>query len=188
MFFDRKPANTPPPPDLANLKVTDARVGDLLSITGAGPDFGDLDFKIDRSDQMEAGSRAWVQLSGLWRGHRVYLEVHNEDEVEVFGSYDGRQLTLDAVGLSEEDLADLDARQNQNDFVDYDGKFWLYRFSREIGIFTAGRATGSGFYCWQFQEQDAKRFLSIRKYASEPFAVSFWTKTEPADITVYRGT
>ncbi|HMF78630.1 MAG TPA: hypothetical protein VK604_23440 [Bryobacteraceae bacterium] len=187
MFFDRKPANIHPPEDLANLKITDARVGDVLSVTGAGPDFGDLDFKVDRIDEMEAGSRRWVQLSGAWRAHRVFLEVHNQDDVEVFGNYDGRQLTLDELGLSEDDLAQLDARQNQNDFVDYEGKFWLYRFSREIGIFTAGVATGKGFYVWQFQEQDTKRFLSIRKYEGEPFAVNLWTKTEPGDITIYRG-
>ncbi len=185
MFFDRKPAT--PPEDLANLKVTDARLGDLLSITGAGPDFGDLDFKVERIDQMEAGNRSWKQLSGAWRNLRVYLEVHSLDEVEVYGNYDGRQLTLDALGLTEADLSELDSRQNQSDFVDFEGKFWLYRFSREIGIFTAGAATGSGFYAWQFQEQDTKRFLSIRKYEGQPFAVSFWTKTEPADITVYRG-
>lgn len=186
MFFDHKPAQTAPP-DLANLKITDARRGDVLSVTGAGPDFSDLDFTIDRIDQMEAGARRWLQLSGAWRDHRVYLEVHTADDVEVFGNFDGRQLTLDQIGLSEDDLAELDTRQNQSDFVDYDGKFWLYRFSREIGIFTAGGAVGSGFYAWQFQEQDTKRFLSIRKYEGQPFAASIWTKTEPADISVFRG-
>ena len=166
MFFDRKPA---PQPDLAHLKITDARVGDTLSVVGAADDFSDLDFTVDRS---EAGV-----LSGTWRDRRVFLEVHNADTVEVLGNFDGRRLTIDELGLSEQDLADLDQRQNPADFFDFENKFWLYRQSRDMG----------GYYGWRFQEQDGKRFLIVRKPQGEPFTASIWVRVEPADITVYRG-
>src|ERR1035441_5766938 len=42
MSFFRK--DTPPAEDLANLKVTDARTGDVISISGVGKNFKDLDF------------------------------------------------------------------------------------------------------------------------------------------------
>ena len=186
MFFEHKPAPVRPPEDLANLKIAAARLGDAVSVTGAGPDFSDLDFTVDRCDQLEAGSRRWMEISGAWRDRRVYLEVHDNDAQEVFGNFAGGSLTLDDLGLTEDDLAQLDSRQNPSDFFDYDGKFWLYRFSREMGLFSAGKATGQGFYAWQFQEQDGKRFLNLRKYAGEPFIASIWTKIEAADITVYR--
>jgi|SRR5579875_658232 len=186
MLFDHK-AHAAPQPDLANLKVTDARLGDVISVSGAASDFSDVDFTVDRRDQYEAGSRRWVELSGTWRDRRVYLEVHNEDVVQVLGNFDGRKLTLDELGLSEDDLAQMDQRQNPADFFDYDSKFWLYRSSREMGVFSTGNSSGHGFYCWQFQEQDSSRFLSIRKFQGEPFAASLWTKIEPTDITVYRG-
>ena len=188
MFFDHKPKPAGPQPDLANLKVTDARVGDVLSVSGAAPDFSDLDFTVDRCDQLEAGSRHWVELTGNWRDHRVYLEVHNNDTIEVFGNFDGRRITLDELGLAEADLGEIDSRQNPADFLDFEGKFWLYRFSREIGIFTQGNATGRGFYAWQFQEQDGKRFLNVRKYEGEPFSAAIWNKIQPGDVTVYRST
>ena len=186
MFFARKPSSGAPEEDLANLKVTDARVGDALSIAGAAPDFSDINFKVDRRDGFEAGARRWIELSGSWRDTRVYLEVHNEDTIEVLANFDGRKLTLDELGLSEDDLAQIDARQNPADFFDYNGKFWLYRFSREVGLFTWGATAGRGFYCWQFQQQDAKRFLSIRKFEGEPFSGAIWTQLNPTDITVYR--
>src|ERR1700761_3547825 len=113
MFFNHKPSPDAPPPDLANLKITDARVGDTLSVLGAASDFSDVDFSVDRRDQFEAGTRHWGELSGAWRDHRVYLEVHNEPTgVKVLGLFDDRRLTLDEIGLSEDDLASIDQRQN----------------------------------------------------------------------------
>jgi hypothetical protein len=186
MLFDHKPKTAGPQEDLANLKVTDARLGDVLSVRGAGPDFSDLDFTVDRYDQLEAGSRRWVELTGPWRDHRVYLEIHDDDVAEVFGNFDGRRITLDELGLTEDDLGQIDSRQNPSDFLDYDGKFWLYRFSREMGVFSQGNTTGRGFYAWRFQEEGGHRFLNIRKYQGEPFAGAIWMKIEPADVTVYR--
>lgn len=185
MFFNRKPSA--PQEDLANLKVTDARVGDALSVTGAAEDFSDVDFTVDRSDQYEAGERQWVGLSGTWRGRRVYLEVHAEPSVEVYGNFDGVTVTLDELGLSEDDLSEMDERQNPADFFDWNGKFWMYRYSREMGVFSSGSPTGRGFYCWTFQEQDGKRFLTIRKFEADPFTGVIWNKLEPADVTVFRG-
>src|SRR5438552_13013395 len=108
MLFDRKPARPAPQEDLANLKITDARAGDTLSVAGAADDFSDLDFTVDRSDQYEAGTRRWVELSGTRRDRRVYLEVHDADTVDVLGNFDGRRITLDELGLSEDDLAEID--------------------------------------------------------------------------------
>ena len=187
MFFKHK-SDPPPDADLANLKVTDARVGDVLSIAAAAPDFSDLDFTVDRCDGFEAANVRWVELSGPWRDRRVYLEIHHGAVPQVSGNFDGRILTLDELGVSEDDLAEMDNRQNPADFFDYDGKFWLFRSSREITTFPCLGPSAHGFYCWQFQEQDGKRFLSIRKVEGEPFAASIWTQVQPTDITVYRGT
>ena len=185
-FFHRKPAG-PPQEDLANLKVTDARAGDTLSVTGAAEDFSDIDFTVDRVDQYEAGEHRWVELSGMWRDRRVFLEVHNEVMPEVYGNFDARRYTLDELGLSEQDLGDIDERQNQADFFDWNGKFWMYRSSREMGVFTATAAMGKGLYCWRFQEQDGKRFLTVRKSEGEPFTALLWNKLEVSDVTVFRG-
>lgn len=186
MIFGRKKQQAQP--DLANLKITDAQVGDTLSVAGAAEDFSDIDFNVDRADTYEAGTRQWVDLSGSWRDRRVHLEVHIGDTVEVLGNFDGRTYTLDELGLSEDDLAEMDERQNPSDFFDHDNKFWLYRSSREMGMFTSGNPTGAGLYAWQFQEQEGKRFFSIRKFEGEPFACSIWVKVEATDITVFRST
>ena len=172
--------------DLAHLKITDAKPGDTLSISGAGDQFADLDFTIDRRAMVEFAERRWVELSGMYRDHRVVLEIHNDD-VQVFGALDGKHLTLDEIGLSEQDLADLDARQNPADNFEYDGKVWLYRWSREIGTFADNQMQGTGSYAWRFQEENGDRFLTVRKFEGQPFEGVVSRKVDPGDITIYRG-
>src|ERR1035438_8495921 len=72
---DPKPLPTPvrPVEDLANLKVTDDRPGDVLSVAGAGDRMTDLDYTVDRGTRCDAGSRTWVELSGPYLERRVKM-------------------------------------------------------------------------------------------------------------------
>jgi hypothetical protein len=174
---------TPPAPvaDLANLKVTDARPGDALSISGAGDNYTDLDFTADRLTHYDAGTRRWFELSGPYLERRVALRVAGDDEVEVSLHSDPRKLTVEDLGLAEEELAEMDERQNTADSFEFDGKVWLYRLSREVRTDTAG------FYYWEFQEQAGKGMIAVRKPEGEPFAVTLYTGIAPSDVTIYRG-
>jgi hypothetical protein len=82
----------------------------------------------------------------------------------------------------------MDERQNTADSFEYDGKVWLYRFSREATFFRDSQSAGSGFYLWEFREEGGKRFISIKKAEGEPFVASLSTQINPGDITVYRTT
>ena len=177
--------------DLAHLKITDAKPGDTLSIVGVGDQFADLDFTVDRRSMVEAGQK-WTELSGTYRDRRVTLEVHSSDDVEVYGAFDGVHLTLDQLGLSEEDLAQMDERQNPSDSFSFNSMVWMYRWSREVGIFHDTELQGTGCYAWSFQEEKGQEekgdhFLTIRKFEGQPFAAMVSQKVNPGDITVYRG-
>src|SRR5215467_111539 len=106
------PAYQAPVEDLANLKVTDARTGDVLSIAGAGDRMTDLDFTVDRGTRLEAGARTWVELSGPYHERRAAVRVGGDEEVEVFLHATAQKVTLEDLGLSEDDLAQMDERQN----------------------------------------------------------------------------
>ena len=41
--------------------------GDKLSIVAAGSDFSDLDFTVDRRDQLEAGQKLWYEITGPYQ-------------------------------------------------------------------------------------------------------------------------
>ena len=143
--------------DLANLKVTDARTGDVLSIAGAGDRMTDLDYTVDRGTRLEAGARTWVELSGPYMDRRVSLRVGGDEEVEVFLHSGPRKVALEDLGLSEDDLAQMDERQNPADSFDFDGVTWMYRLSREVRAWRDNQPAPTGFYYWEFFTQDGKR-------------------------------
>jgi hypothetical protein len=189
-LFERPAAPVVPPTpqqDLASLTVADARVGDNISIPGAGDNLSDLDFTVDHSTRYEAGEKQWFDVSGKHAERRVALEVRSEDdELDVRGFLDGKKLSLEDLGLSEDDLAQMDQRQNTADNFEFDGKNWFYRLSKEVGAFHDGQTQGAGFYGWEFMEESGQRYLAIRKREGEPFSASVAVKLNPADIAVFR--
>jgi len=173
--------------DLASLTIAEARIGDNISISGAGDNYSDLDFTVDHGNRYEAGEKQWCDVSGTYGGRRVSVEVREQDdELDVRGFLDGKKLTMEDLGLSEDDLAQIDQRQNTADNFEYDGKNWYYLLSTEMGAFHDGQSQATGFYGWEFIEETGLRYLSIRKRESEPFVASIAVKLNPADITVYR--
>jgi len=190
MQLSKKPAAPPvsaaPLEDIANLKVTDARPGDVISVSGAGDNMTDLDFTVDRLARVEAGTRQWIELGGPYRERRVLLRAGGDDEIEAAIHSDPRKITIEDLGLSEDDLAAMDERQNTSDNFEFDNKTWLYRLSREARSWRDGQQP-TGFYYWEFQEQGGKGLLAIRKAEGEPFAATLFTAVAPGDITVFRG-
>ncbi len=183
-----KPPAAPAPeaPDLANLQITDARPGDALSISGAGDNMSDLDFTADRLTRVEAGARRWSEVSGPYRERRVTLRVGGDEEVEAALHATARKITLEDLGLSEDDLAQMDERQNTGDSFEFDGMVWLSRFSREARASRDDGQPASAYYCWEFQEQGGKGILSVRKAEGEPFTVVDFVAINPGDVTIYR--
>jgi hypothetical protein len=186
-LFKRQPAApSTPQPDLANLKPTDARTGDVISISGAGDNMTDLDFTADRSAWYQAGGRNWFEVSGAYHERRVAMRVANEDEIEVSLHNDPRKLGLTDLGLSEDDLAEMDDRQNPADSFEFDSAVWLYRQSADATAKRDDQPQPSGFYYWEFREQNGNRLLSIRKPQSEPFVIDMYGGVPVGDVTVYR--
>jgi hypothetical protein len=179
-------AAAPPPPDLANLTVADASPGDAISIAGAGDEMSDLDFTADRLTQVEAGARSWFEIAGPYRERRVALRVSGEDRNEVALDSGGPRPTLEDLGVSEDDLAQMDERQNTADNFGFDNANWFYRLSREARSRRDG-SQPSGFYYWEFHEENGKRLLEVRKPEGEPFAVAMYSRIPAADVTIYRG-
>jgi hypothetical protein len=163
-----------------------ANVGDVISIQGAAEDFSDLDFTVDQRNAYEVASSRWIDLSGEFRGARVYLEVSRATGIEVMGLLDSKRLTLADINVSEEQLADLDARQDPKAVIQFEGKPWRYESSRELAYFEGEVDQPKGVYRWLLAEADGPRLLCIEKWVGEPFDVRLARRLNHQDITVYR--
>jgi hypothetical protein len=180
------PASSAPQPDLANLRPTDARAGDVVSISGAGDNMSDLDLTIDRYTGFRAGSRSWFEVSGLYRERRVAMRVANEEDVEVWLHNDPRKISLEDLGLSENDLAEMDERQNPADNFGFDNADWYWRQSADSTSTRSDQGATQGFYYWEFREQNGPRLIAVRKPQGEPFTVALYQQIPASDVTIYR--
>lgn len=182
----REPLPFPASATRPAVELMNARPGDVISIPGAAADFSDIDFTVDRRSSYQSGSRGWLDLSGDFRGDRVYLEVYPGAEPQVMGILDPRRLTIADAGMSEERLADLDSRQDPSQTIQWEGRRWAYESSREIGYFENEQGEGEGLYRWVFREDGGNRLLVVEKWEGQPFDVRIARKINPQDIVLFR--
>ena len=167
-------------------ELWNAKVGDVVSIQGAAEDFSDLDFTVGERNAYEGMNRRWIDLGGDFRGRRVHLEISRASGTEIMGLLEPRRLTLPEAGLTEDQLADLDARQDASASIQFEGKPWQYESSHELAYFESEGQEPKGMYRWLFAERGGPRLLCVEKWEGEPFNVRLARKLNPQDITVYR--
>ncbi|MEM7550196.1 MAG: DUF4178 domain-containing protein [Bacteroidota bacterium] len=172
--------------DLADLGPLDARRGDTVSVMGRGADFSDLDFTIDRINRYQQGSDQWDELSGVYRGERVFLEAWQDDGVKVCLTAGDAEVPWASVGLSEQDLVRLDEAGEPGSTISVDGASWVFDSSFEVMFFEDGRGAGEGCYVWEFLERDGPRSLTIEKWEGEPFEALVSEEIAPGDVRVFR--
>ena len=169
--------------DLANLTIKDATRGDNIILSGAGQSYQDLSFTVDRLNRYESNGERWFELSGFSAGKRVFLEWSEDDELEITLQRQGG-LHLEAIGVTEEDLAQMDEERSRSRFIEYQGKRWSYRESAEAGYFKDDGPEGEGFYYWKFDCDELQLF--IEKYEGDPFEVGISEKISPNRVRIFR--
>jgi hypothetical protein len=181
-----KPPTPPEPKNAAELSITDADVGDSIVVHGAGDSFADLTFTVDRKDRYEANGESWFEVSGRYRGRRVFVEVANDDEIEVLVNLANERLTLSDLSLREEDLVRFDETHDRNAGFSFRNSQWHFDWSGEIGYFKDGDGAGEGYYNWDFAEQGGNRVISVEKWEGDPFEVILSRRVNSDDVQVFR--
>ena len=172
--------------DLIDLSLRDARPGDEISVHAAGDEYDDLQFTSDRRNRYESGNETWYELSGIYRGRRVYVEYWDDDGLQVVATTNTSGLRLEDLGIEEADLIRMDEEQKKSNSIRWDGHRWTYQSSYEIGYFEDGVGEGEGYYCWEFECDDQQRILSVEKWEGEPFEIVLSHKVHAEDVKVFR--
>ena len=175
-----------PQQDLASLDITDARHKDVVSILGLGDDFEDLDFTVDRKNRYESGGEKWYEVSGMYKGRRVFAEYHEDDELEVTVNLGKKKVKLADLNQTESDLVRMDEERSSSNGFEFEGLRWNYDSSNEVGFFQDGLGGEEGYYCWNFTSQDNLRQLFIEKWEGDPFEGGIAEVVNPSDVKVFR--
>lgn len=170
----------------ANLTIKDARKGDVILVEGSGVDYEDLSFDVDRRNRYESRGDAWYELSGKYRGKRVFLEWQDDDELEVWLDKNEVDLTLRDLGISEADLERYDQEESRRNTVTYNGSDWPYDGSKEVGYFEDDRGEGEGFYVWEFMAPNDRSQIYVEKWPGEPFDIGVVERVAPEMVRVLR--
>ncbi|MFC1587848.1 hypothetical protein ACFL54_06030 [Planctomycetota bacterium] len=161
--------------------IQDVGLEDTLLIRSL--DQGSLRVTIDRMDRYEADGEQWFELSGICNGERVFVEWY-EDEGLVILLDTGKDLDIEDLGLTEDDLVRMDDDPSPEERFYHAGYHWNFAESGEELYFENSLGEGEGYYCWSFWSEDGNRQISIDKFEDEPFEVSLSQRVAPGDLDV----
>ena len=129
-----------------SVRIGDAviRRGDAISIDSIESD--GLHFVIDQINRYVSGEQEWFEASGMCDGQRVFVEHASEQKVCLH--LDQAPLSLDEIGLTEDDLIRMDEARSQAESFVFDGTTWYYQESAEIVCFQDCGPQDEGCYNW----------------------------------------
>jgi hypothetical protein len=167
--------------------IRGVRVGDVLSITGLALEYDDVYFFVERLHRYTSDADTWHELICADGDNRIWVEWTDGYDLFITATADSDPVGLESIGLTEEDLIDLDKAHSIDNFIEIDDGSYYYRNSSEAYFYQDSRGPGVGFYVWDFIREQGDRVLSVTKWEGKPFEVSSSEVISPDRIIVYKG-
>ena len=175
------------PSELRDDSVRAAMVGDVVTIAGLGLEYEDCYFFIERRHRYTTGPDSWYELECADGETRVWVEWTDGYDLSVSATGNPDPIGLDGIGLTEDDLIQLDEQHSIDNFINVDGQEYRYRNSAEVFFYRDCSGPGEPFYHWDFLSDDGLRILSITKWEGRPFEVVFSEVLSSDSVTLYQG-
>ncbi len=175
------------PSELRDDSVRAAMVGDVVTIAGLGLEYEDCYFFIERRHRYTTGPDSWYELECADGETRVWVEWTDGYDLSVSATGNPDPIGLDGIGLTEDDLIQLDEQHSIDNFINVDGQGYRYRNSAEVFFYRDCSGPGEPFYHWDFLSDDGLRILSITKWEGRPFEVVFSEVLSSDSVTLYQG-
>ena len=164
-----------------------AKVGDVVSITGLKLEYDDLYFFVEKIDRYSTDADTWYELLCVDGDNRVWIDWTDGYELFVTATDDPSPSGLGSIGLTEEELIQLDEAHSIDNYINIEGDNYYYRNSSEVLFYQDNRGQGEGYYQWDFIREQGDRAVSVSKWEGRPFEVVFSEVISPDSITLYKG-
>ena len=164
-----------------------AKAGDVVSIQGLALEYDDLYFFVEKLHRYSSDADTWYELNCVDGDTHVWIDWTDGRDLFVTATDDPDPVGLASIGLTEEELIDLDEEHSIDNHIEVEGDTYYYRNSSEVTFYQENRGQGEGFYLWDFMREDGDRILSVSKWEGRPFEVTFSDVIAPDSITLYKG-
>jgi len=167
--------------------IRSVKVGDVLSIQGLALEYDDRYFYVEKIHRYANEADTWYELTCVDGDTHIWIDWTDGYDLLVTATDDPDPVGLGSIGLTEEQLIDLDEENSIDNFIAVDGERYDYRNSSEVAFYQDNRGEGQGLYLWDFLREDGERFLSISKWEGRPFEATFSEVIAPDSIKLYKG-
>jgi hypothetical protein len=171
----------------ADDSIRAAKAGDVVSIAGLALEYDDVYFFVEKVHRYSNDAETWYELLCVDGDTQIWIDWTGGHDLFVTATNNPDPVGLARIGLTEEELIDLDEEHSIDNYIEIEGDKYYYRNSSEVVFFQDSRGAGEGFYLWDFIREQGDRVLAVSKWEGKPFEAVFSEVITPDRITLYKG-
>lgn len=169
--------------------IKNAEPGDFVQIEAISEmslDYKEIVFEVRHVHKYDCYGDIWYEITGSVGDQPYRLEWYEDDGLHVTGNNQKNALTLNDVGITEDQLAEMDEDGSEENYIDYNGMRYYYSTSDEVLFYKDNGEEGEAFFMWELTSEDKKRLLSVEKWEGEPFELYHSYVLDPAHVSIVK--
>ena len=166
--------------------IRDARVGDVFTITGQAVEYEDSYFIVEKLNRYSSQQSQWFELLGVDGETRLWISWSDKRGLFITATPDNRPIGLSQLGITDDDLIQLDNEQSIDNRITFDGEDFFFKNSGEVFFFEDNEGEGHGHYVWDFDGESGSRVMTVFKWEAQPFHAYVSDVVAADDVTVYK--
>lgn len=173
-------------PENVPLLIENVRPGGVVQLEGIGEDLEDFDVVIKARHSYVEDGFTWYELEGERGTSPVWIEIEEDDELEV--SICLRKLKLTEIGITGGEVEAIEERDKGK--IEFEGISYIYEDCGDASFHrNASRAdAGERLHYWDFESKDGKHYLSIERWGSKEYVAYLSEPLRAGQIKVFSTT
>ena len=162
--------------------VRDLEPGGVFALRGVGDDLADMDVSVIGKHIYDERGFKWFEIEGETGDGKVWLEVIEDDEVEL--SISLRKFSLVQLGVTKKQLKKFDDKEDGS--FTFEDVEYVYEDSGDVVFLRDGDPNAAEeFYYWDFESRDGTRFIGVERWADGTHEVHLSQPLRASQVTVF---
>lgn len=182
-FLNRKKSSKDATPKEAPLVIENVRPGGVVQLEGIGKDLEDFDVVIKARHSYVEDGFTWYELEGERGTQPVWIEIEEDDELEV--SICLRKLKLTEIGITGGEVEAIEAKDKGK--IEFEGTRYIYEDCGDATFYRNAAQSGDGeqLHYWDFESKCGKHYLSIERWGRKEYVAYLSEPLRAGQIKVF---